>query len=142
MVIEARMKRRRLLAMTTGFVATGGAGCSSITGLDEGGMELGGVTLLNSESSAHEFDVRIEKDDELIHETRYTLDGESFKSLGCDWGDSTGSYVLAARTATGNWDKRDVTEETEDGECRSVMIEYDAGTFDISTGMNCEFGCQ
>lgn len=38
------MKRRQLLA-TTSLVAAGGAGCSSITGLDEEGMELGGVTL-------------------------------------------------------------------------------------------------
>lgn len=136
------MKRRRLLAMTSGLVTAGGAGCSSITGFDEEGMELGGVTLLNSASSAHEFDVRIEKDGERIHESGYTLDGDSFASVGCDWSDSTGTYVLAARTETGDWYERDVTEDTTDGECRSVMIEFDAGTFDISTGMNCEFGCQ
>lgn len=139
---QACMKRRHLMAVTTGLIAAGSAGCSFITGLDEDGMELGGVTLLNSESSIHEFDVRIEKDGERIHETRYTVDGESFESLGCDWGASTGSYVIAARIATGEWDERDVTAGTPDGECRSVIIEYDASSFDIRTGMNCEFGCQ
>lgn len=142
MVAEACMKRRQLLAAMTGLVIAGGAGCSSITGRVEGGMELGGVTLLNSYTSAHEFEVRIEKDGEQIHESGYTLDGQSFASLGCDWGDPTGIYILAARTETGDWYERDVTEESPDGECRSVMIEYDAEAFDTSTGMNCEFGCQ
>lgn len=136
------MKRRQLMATTTGLVAAGGAGCSSIVGRREAGRELGGVTLLNDGSSTNEFGVRIERDGERVHESEYSVDGDSFVSVGCDWSDSTGTYVIAARTASSDWVDQTVSAETPNGAFRSVTIAYDGGTFDFTTGLNCDFGCE
>lgn len=135
------MNRRAILTSATVLSSGLLAGCQSRLGFTEQGMRLGGVTLLNSDSSPKEFDIRIRRDGEVLHASTVTVAGEGYSDLGCEWKDTTGDFELAARVDSEEWSEQNLSEWVSDGDCASAIVNNRGGEIRISTGGNCEFGC-
>jgi hypothetical protein len=101
--------RRRALLALVGASAT--AGCSTVSGLfdDERHAGLGGLAVVNFDDEPHTVTVRVEADDELVSERSVAVDSfratsELTHQLRCSWRETTGPYLVRARTeATDEW---------------------------------------
>lgn len=110
------MRTRRSILCTLGCAATvttvGCAG-SPVDFLDSG-TKLAQFDLTNLSSSSHRFEIRVQRNDSVVHESTHTLEGDGGSVTGtvgaCPWMDTSGSYVVAARLGDGEWVSQSVDE--------------------------------
>lgn len=126
------MKRRTLLASFGTVGATTLAGCLDSLGFGESTTTLRQLTASNFDtSSEHTYDVRLERDGTVVHESTLTVEAaeESItpsQSVDCNWDAVPGSYTVSARVDDGEWQSFDVLEHYDTApECVMASVTYD-----------------
>ena len=99
------VNRRTLLASLGATGTAGLAGClDAVPGLGAT-TKLGRLAVVNwDEDDPHAIDVRVERDDEVVHESTHTVAAMQATEaqsavVECTWDDDAGTYVVAARLA-------------------------------------------
>lgn len=76
--------------------------------------KLARVDLTNLGQSSQPFQIRVLRNDSVIHESAHHLGGEGETVAGtheaCSWMDTPGSYVVAARLGEGEWVSQSIDE--------------------------------
>lgn len=129
---SSELSRRALLASSAIGVA-GLAGCVSHF---EEAIYLGGVRVENRTESERSFDVRITKEDVVVHESTQVdvpgdPDGEAGIFVDCDWpNQERGEFEIAIREADANdWAATVSTEAERDEYCQLSRVEYPEDEF-------------
>ncbi|MBX0296902.1 hypothetical protein EGH23_18650 [Halomicroarcula sp. F27] len=97
-------KRQTVLTFLMGFLVLI-AGCSAIIGESDGNVELGQITVENSDDTGHTIHVLVESDSEPVYGASVALDGISPPANESDFG-SIDSAILnhsAWRGDSANW---------------------------------------
>lgn len=126
------MRTRRSILCTLGCAAavpTVGCAGFPVEYLDSG-AKLARIDLTNLSGSSHRFEIRVQRNNMVVHESAHDLggDGESVSGTAeaCPWMDTSGSYVVAARLGDGEWEPQSVDEGVSASpEYVSVHIVYD-----------------
>jgi hypothetical protein len=129
-----RVKRRALLAAIGAVTTTATAGClGSIADSLDRTVQLGWFGAHNFDTDPHEFDLRVERDGEVVHESGHEVAGfEDPVAHGavadCTWGDEPGGYTVSARVDGGEWVSREISELDEryenDVDCAIAEAQY------------------
>lgn len=128
------MKRRALLATlgTAASAATGGCLGSIADRLDTT-VQLGWFGAHNFDTDPHEFELRVERGGDVVHESAHEVEGfEDPVAHGavadCTWGDEPGGYTISARVDGGEWVSREISEIDElyenDIDCATAEVRY------------------
>ena len=89
------------------------------------------------ETSGHRFDVRVERDGEVVHESTHTVGKKPEDRIpgavaDCTWNDVAGRYVVFARMDDGDWTERSLTEEFDRvPECVTAEVRYWSGSLAV-----------
>ena len=109
------IRRRGLLAGIAG-VMSATTGCSRLDIPTDGDQKtnhvsLCGCEIANSDEETHTFYVMIERDEEIIHWSKNTLDPNRIKSIDIgDWRNEPAKYVVSGSfDDMGQWARRDLT---------------------------------
>ena len=133
------MKTRRSLLAALGCAATAPTvGCieSPLKYLDSG-PKLAQIALSNFSDSSQPFEIRIQRNDAVVHRSTHTLEeGESVAETAeaCHWMETAGSYIIEARIRNGEWVSQPVDESVNGRpEYVSIHVAYDAWNNDRIT---------
>lgn len=118
------MKRRALLVVSSGVAF---AGCQSVLSTDEELLQLGVVEIINHVESSQDVEIEIFADDELVHETRVTLDAaEPNQPTGAfldkNWPDEAYSYTLQIHSEIEEEPREERLDEPFAGSCENPLI--------------------
>lgn len=130
--------RRHVLAAVG--VAVGTAGCSQggTSGSDglnaaDTATQLGEIQLQNDHSSAHEIQLAVETDEQMVHLATYSLDENNSTQVDGEWMDTPGAYQVHARLDDDTIRTISLSGETTD--CTRILIRIDTdGTLSIWNG--------
>lgn len=140
------MKRRTLLAALGTATAMGTAGCLDSSDEREG-MRLGWVAAVNFDAQPHTVTLRVERGDEVVHESSHRLpesgpSGSNGAVADCAWADARGEYTVLARLDDGEWHERALSElrESRDGEvdCAVAQATYHHDVFGLRLSATCD----
>lgn len=113
------MKRRPLLAIGGSLVTSTVAGC-----IDHvptvGATTLGGVGIVNYDAErSHQFDVRIERDGTVVHQSSHQLAADDDQArdppqvgISCTWDRTAGEYTVFIRSDEREWERFDPLNRT------------------------------
>lgn len=122
------------------------SGCSNIS-LEESDTtsKLGRVEIVNRDTTTHTVGIRVERDDETVHEESYVLAANDPNKtsvpgvvIGRTWSSTAADYAVSARLNSDQW--QTITPAQEDNpRCFSVLINIDAeGQMALFTSSNTE----
>lgn len=131
--------RRHLLGTLAVAVATAGCTGSGDETATPGGVRLDELSAQNADDEAHQLQLAIEGDGEMIHLGTYELDGGESRTINGEWTDESGSYRVHARLDDTSIQTADVTEGIADGaDCVRVLARIgEDGELSIWNGANC-----
>ncbi|MFB6206468.1 MAG: hypothetical protein ABEJ05_08090 [Haloglomus sp.] len=124
-----RLSRRRLLQAGGTAVLGGLAGCSGVVSpLSTGESHLGEVHIENRDTTAHEVTLRVEWENEVVHDRTYTLvandpaaEGVPSERPAATWPAEAGDFRVMARLDAGDW--QTVTpEEAGYPDCYGALV--------------------
>jgi hypothetical protein len=128
------VKRRALLAALGITTPIATAGClGSIADRLDRTVQLGWFGVHNFDTDPHEFDLRVERDGEVVHESAHEVAGFDGPVVhgavaDCTWGDEPGGYTVSARLDGGEWASRAISEIDElyenDLDCTTAEVQY------------------
>lgn len=130
------MRRRALLAAVGLSATVSTAGClDSVLGRE---LRLATVGVSNYDDDAHRFDLRVDRDGEVVHRSSHELRGRDDDRVygaapDCDWAGTPGTYEVSVRVDGGEWQSRSVAE-VSDGwrdavSCASTYVWYDGAVW-------------
>lgn len=127
------MPTRRSLLRALGCAATiSTAGCTrSLFDKPDAKSKISRIYAANLSDSSHRFEIRVQRDDAVVHESTHILaenGGSVSGTVGaCSWMDTPGSYVVAARLGDGEWVSQSVNEGVSSSpEYAFASVLYDA----------------
>lgn len=131
--------RRHLLGTLAVAVAAAGCTGSGDETATPGGVRLDELSAQNADDEAHQLQLAIEGDGEMIHLGTYELDGGESRTINGEWTDESGSYRVHARLDDTSIQTADVTEGIADGaDCVRVLARIgEDGELSIWNGANC-----
>lgn len=147
------MKRRTLLGSVGAVGASSVAGCLDELPFGESETKLARLSVANFDTDdARTIDVRVERDDSVVHESTYTIETAGANSArtaiaDCTWDDVAGEYVVAARLAGATeWQTFDLLEEADGSpDCVIARLQYgdfptgpDDGPLNIEVRARCD----
>lgn len=129
------MRRRALLATLGSAMTVSTAGClDTVADSLDDPIRLARLAVLNFDSRAHQFDLRVDRDGETVHRSSHQLrgkdDGRVYGEVAdCTWGSTPGTYQIAARVDGGGWTRRPLAD-VDDGwrntiECATAEVWYE-----------------
>lgn len=132
------MKRRTLLGSFSAVGAVSITGCLDSVPLGESTTKLARLSVANFDTdTTHTIDVRIERDDSVVHESTHIIDKAEQNTAqsevaDCTWEDVAGRYTVAARVSgASEWDSFDLLDEISDSpDCVIARVQY--GNFPTS----------
>ena len=110
-------------------------------------MRLGWFAVVNFDGQPHTFELRVQRGDEVVHESSHRLagsgpSGSNGAVADCTWGDVRGEYTVRARMDGGEWRERDLSElrgsRDEKIECGVAEARYHHDVFGLTLAENCE----
>jgi hypothetical protein len=124
------MRRREFLAVTGLSATVSTAGClDTVFGRD---IRLARFSVSNYDEEAHRFDLRVDRDGEVVHRSSHEVRARDEVIYGetpeCDWEGTPGAYEVSARADGGEWESRPLAE-VRDGRrdsvsCASAYVSY------------------
>lgn len=147
------MKRRALLGTVSAVGAVGLTGCLDFVPLGESATKLGRLSVANFDTdNMHTIEVRIERDDSIVHESTHTIDKAEENMaesavVDCTWEDVAGRYTVAARVSGATeWVSFDLLDEVGDSpDCVIARVQYgefptspDASSLTIAVRERCD----
>ena len=129
------MERRAFLTAVGLSVTASVAGClGQIPGVETERIQLARFSVSNMDTAPHQFDLRVERNGETVHESTHDVDGRTpdritGASAGCTWGTTPGAYDVFVRVDNGEWVSESLSEVKEnwwdDVSCASVRAYYE-----------------
>ncbi len=123
------MQRRRFLHSTV-IGATGAAlgGCLGLGGDDSSNsIQIADVELINSDSQTHTADIRIQRDQNTVHEDSYELESGGSTTID-NLSEDAGEYSIRVELQDSDADVFDESQsELTEADCISVDIEILGG---------------
>jgi hypothetical protein len=147
------MKRRALLGTVSAVGTVSITGCLDPVSVGESATKLARLSVANFDTdSMHTIDVRIERDDSVVHESTHTIDRAEESTaqsavVDCTWDDVAGRYIVAARVSGATeWESFDLLNEAADSpDCVIARIQYgefptspDASSLTIDVRERCD----
>lgn len=141
------MRRRAFLA-GAGLSVTGStAGClGAVPGIGQRELQLAWFGVSNYDPDPHRFDLRVERDGEVVHRSTHDIDGRTEdlvhgESVDCTWDATPGVYEVSVRVDAGAWVSKPLSD-VSDGWRDSVTCATAHGWYEddlwIDLRENCE----
>lgn len=113
--------------------------------LNSPSTRLGYLAVSNwDDASGHRFDVTVERDGSVVHESSHRLDPKEDDavhgtSVGCTWENVAGQYVVSVSVDDGSRTETNVGEQFDSPpECVVARVMYNPDFFDIYTRGQCD----
>ena len=118
------------------------AGCTGDGTDTPDSVRLDELAVQNADDEAHELQLAIEADGEMIHLGTYELDGSESRAINGEWTDESGSYRIHAKLDDASIQTADVTEGVAEGaDCVRVLARIgEGGELSVWNGANCGSG--
>ncbi|MDQ2052540.1 hypothetical protein RBH26_18945 [Natronolimnohabitans sp. A-GB9] len=135
------MRRRTLLTTTT--IAVGTLSAGYLSQLRDSSVQLGLFGVSNADpESTHVFDLEVERDGDLVHQSSHELDPATYFDPGvaktgsvaaCEWGDEAGEYTVRVRMDRGDEAERSVTEFASETGADCVIADAEFRNHDMTS---------
>ncbi|SFS49932.1 hypothetical protein [Halostagnicola kamekurae] len=141
------MKRRSLLGSLGVTVVASSAGCvKSALGPFDNSSRIGWIGVSNYDTEPHQFGVRVERDDSIVHESSHAIQERKGNSLSgeavnCTWGKTAGTHRISAKIDETDWVEQSVAEAIDGSVgCVTARVTYgdSSDTLEIVIRENCD----
>lgn len=141
------MNRREFLA-SSGTVLASVSGCvGTVSDPFNSALRLGWLGVSNYDTSSHRFQIRVERRNEVVHESTHTVRGREESvvygnPLECTWGSSAATFVLHGRVDDADWVEQPLNRAIDGTpDCvtaRGVYDDWKSKTFEFYVRAGCE----